>query len=514
MRARQATGLRRDWRRSIGNFVSEELLINVCLREVRAAILESGVLQELFIEQAGARSRVGNIYKGRVIRVLPGLQAAFVNVGLERSAFLHKADVVRGSGPDSDDDDRDADIGERLTEGDERLVQVFKDPLGSKGARLTTRLTLPSRLLVYTPDSSGVAVSARIGDDAERERLRALVEELMAADDRGGYGDCGGYIVRTAAQGASRASLAADRQFLCELWRTVRDNADRVGAAERVYRDLPLAMRMLRDRRNTGLARIRVDSAAMYDRMKRFTDRFVPDMSAVLELHDDRCPLFARHGIEDAVARALERRVPLKSGGYLMIDQTEALTAIDVNTGRYVGHPGEEDIGLRTNLEAAAAIARQLRLRNLGGIIVVDFIDMADAEHRRQLVDALTGFLAADRGRTHVMNVSPLGLVEMSRRRTRDSLERILCRPCPTCEGRGITRTPATVCSEIFREILSRRAQADFGEVLVTAAPEVIDRLLAEDADAVARLERLAGASIRLQSERLHRPERFHVIPM
>ena len=486
--------------------VSEELLINVCMREVRAALVENGVLQELFIERAGGRGLVGNIYKGRVMRVLPGLQASFVNVGLERSAFLHAADIVRGLEEESAGQDRRVDIDALVSEGDELLVQVLKDPLGSKGARLTTFITLPSRLLVLAPGGSGVAVSARIDDDAERERLRNLVESFMEDNDRGGF------IVRTAARGASLENLRADKIFLSRLWETVRETAADARVEEQVHKDLPLETRVLRDRRDNSLERVCVDSVSTFNRMKRFADRFIPDMAEVIEFHDDNRPLFDQYGIEGEIARALDRRVTLKSGGYLIIDQTEALTTIDVNSGSYVGRRDLEDTSLFTNLEAAASIARQLRLRNLGGIIIVDFIDMADEEHRRQLVDALSGYLSADRGMAQVMNVSPLGLVEMSRKRTRDSLERTLCRPCLTCGGRGFTKTPQTVCSEIFREILGQRAQEAFSEVLVLAAPDVIGRLLDEDSGALASLEQLTGASIRLQSERLHGPEQFDVV--
>lgn len=486
--------------------VNEELLINVCLREVRAALLADGVLQELIIERDGGRGFIGNIYKGRVLRVLPGLQAAFVNVGLERSAFLHATDILRGLGDETPERDRGTDIRDLVRDGDELLVQVLKDPLGSKGARLTTFITLPSRLLVFAPNGSGVAVSARINDDEERERLRRLVERAVEFD--------GGFIVRTAAYGAELEELQADMRFLDQQWETIRGSAGNVRAEELVYQDLPLETRVLRDRRDAGLARVRVDSAATFARMKEFADRFNPAMSGVIEHYDGKRPLFDLHGVEDEIDRALDRRVPLKSGGYLMIDQTEALTTIDVNSGRYVGHSDVEDTSLHTNLEAAEAIARQLRLRNLGGIIIVDFIDMVNEEHRRQLVEALTVHLTADQGKTQVMNVSPLGLVEITRKRTRDSLERMLCQPCPTCEGRGFLRTPETVCSEIFREIFGQRAQSDFTEVLVLAGPDVINRLLEEDSGAVARLEELTGTSIRLQSERLHAPEQFDVVPI
>ncbi len=488
--------------------MSQELLVNVCLREVRAALLDKGVLQELFIERAGGRGLVGNIYKGRVSRVLPGLQAAFVDVGLARSAFLHAADVIRGRRDESLERDRDIDIGALVTAGDELLVQVLKDPMGSKGARLTTYITLPSRLLVLAPRGDGVAVSTRIGGDDERERLRVMVESLLstAAD--------GGVIVRTAAIGASQHALQADMEYLHKLWESIQESAAHARAEDIVYRDLPLATRVLRDRRDSELARVCVDSTDTYATMKEFADRFMPAMSELIEHYDDQRPLFDLHGVDDEIERALDRRVPLKSGGYLVIDQTEALTTIDVNSGGYVGHRDPEDTSLRTNLEAVEAIAWQLRLRNLGGIIIVDFIDLVDEEHRRQLVQALSERLSVDRGDTRVMNVSPLGLVEMSRKRTRESLEQMLCQDCPTCEGRGFVRTPETVCNEIFREILGQRAQLEFREVLVLAGPDVINRLLDQESAVVAELEQLTEASIRLQSEQLHLPDQFDVVPV
>ncbi len=486
--------------------MSEELLVNECLREVRAARVANGVLRELFFEPADGGSLVGNIYKGRVARVLPGLQACFVNVGLERSAFLHASDIQRSLGDELPGQKHSRDIAELVREGDELLVQVLKDPMGGKGARLTPFITLPSRLLVFAPMASGVSVSARIGDQ-ERERLRSLVESLAEE------GDSGGLIVRTAARGASVENLRTDRQHLAGLWGTVRANAVGAGVGERVHRDLPLATRLLRDCGGDGLARVRVDSRAMYQRMRRYAEQFIPEMSDIIELHDGGRPLFDAYGIEDEISQALRRRVPLKSGGHLVIEQTEALTTIDVNSGRYVGRRDQEDTSLSTNLEAAEVIARQLRLRDLGGIIIVDFIDLDDEEHRRQLVDELVGHLSDDRGKTRVMNVSPLGLVEISRKRTRDSLERTLCRPCPTCGGRGFTKTPQTVCGEIFREILARRAEEDFAEVLVLAPPDVIGWLADEDAATVASLEDLTGASIRLRSERLQGPEQFDVVP-
>jgi ribonuclease G len=488
--------------------VKGEILVNVTPREVRAALVEDGIVQELLIERASRRGLISNIYKGKVSRVLPGMQAAFIDVGLERTAFLHASDI--GPGADEEPASREAEVGIRdlVEEGAEILVQVLKDPLGTKGARLTTQITIPSRYLVMMPFGSGVRVSARIEEEAERERLRGLIERL--ADPAAP----GGYIVRTAAEGADLGALRSDVELLQKLWYAIEQAAAQAGPTELVHEDLPLPLRVLRDLLSDDTERVRVDSEATFIAMKEFADRFIPELSPVIEHYAGDRPIFDLYGIEDEIQRGLERKVPLKSGGYLMFDQTEAMTTIDVNTGAYVGHRNLEETIFRTNLEAAVAIARQLRLRNLGGIIIIDFIDMVEEEHRAQVLQALSARLAADYAKTQIMEVSSLGLVEMTRKRTRESLEHLLCQACPSCEGRGFVKTAESVCYEIFREILRQHGQFEFQELLVLARPRVIERLLDEESTSVAELEELTGATIRLQSESLYAPDQFDVILM
>ena len=486
----------------------EEILVNVSAREVRAALLENGVLQEVLIERARRRGLISNIYKGRVCRVLPGMQAAFVELGLERTAFLHASDIVRNPHEEAPERESDVNIRELIKDGDEVLVQVLKDPLGTKGARLTTFITIPSRYLVMMPNGEGVGVSARIEADEERERLRQIIEGLTGADAAPGY------IVRTAAEGASAEALRADMLFLEKLWEAIEESIGQSRAGDLVFEDLPLAVRLLRDLLSPEMERVRVDSESTFIRMKEFADRFIPHMSPTIEHYSGERPIFDLYSIEDEIERALGRKVSLKSGGYLIIDQTEAMTTVDVNTGAYVGHRNLEETSFRTNLEAAVAIARQLRLRNLGGIIIIDFIDMLEEEHRRQVLQALVGRLSGDHAKTQIMNVSPLGLVEMTRKRNRESLEHVLCQACPSCEGRGFVKSPETVCYEIFREILRQHAQFDFQELLVLARPEVVERLLDEESQSMAELEELTSAPIRLQSESFQAPDQFDVVLM
>jgi ribonuclease G len=488
--------------------VTEEILINVTSREVRAALLEDGVLQEVLIERASRRSLVGNIYNGRVLRVLPGMQAAFVDIGIERTAFLQASDIARNPYKESSGVEVEINIRELIDEGSDVLVQVVKDPLGTKGALLTTHITIPSRYLVMMPQSNGVGVSARIEDGVERERLRQCVESI--ADT----GIASGYIVRTAAEGASAEAFHADMMFLEKLWQAVKEDSEKTGSGELVHEDLPLAIRVLRDLIGAETKRVRVDSDPVYAQMKDFENWFVPDLSLVIGRHTGERPIFDLYGIEDEIQRALQRKVPLKSGGYLIFDQTEAMTTIDVNTGAYVGHRNLEETIFRTNFEAAVAIARQLRLRNLGGIIIIDFIDMAEEEHRHQISQALIGHLASDHAKTQIMAISPLGLIEMTRKRNRESLEHVLCHACPSCEGRGFVKTSETVCSDIFREILRQHGQFEFQELLVLARPDVIERLLDEESTSVAELQELTGSAIRLQSERLYAPDEFDVVLM
>ncbi len=489
--------------------MSEEILVNVTPRETRVALLENGVLQELYIERARRRGLVGNIYKGRVSRVLPGMQAAFIDVGLERTAFLHASDIAKVAYPEQGlDENHSADIRELLHEGGEILVQVLKDPLGSKGARLTTHISIPSRYLVYLPGGDTVGVSTRIEDDAERERLKGLVEEFKPDKARGGY------ILRTVAEGASLDALRADMLFLNKVWEAIRHDADETSPGGLVHEDLPLPVRILRDLLDAEVDRVRVDSADSFARMRRFAEMFIPEMAPRVEHYSGSRPIFDLYGVEDEIHKALARKVQLKSGGYLIVDQTEAMTTIDVNTGGYVGHSNLEETILKTNLEAAQAIARQLRLRNLGGIIILDFIDMTEDEHKQLVLQALEKSLARDHAKNHISEVSALGLVEMTRKRTRESLEHVLCMPCPTCAGRGSVKTPETVCYEIFREIIRENRQFDAQELLVLASQDVVDFLLDDKSTGLAELEGFIEKPIRLQVESSYTQEQFDVVPM
>ena len=485
----------------------EEILINVTPSEVRAALLENGVLQEVYVERAARRGLISNIYKGRVLRVLPGMQAAFIDIGLERTAFLHASDIAMPNVPENGDEV--PGIRELVREGDEIMVQVVKDPLGNKGARLTTYITLPSRHLVLLPRSDTVGISVRIEDEDERERLRGLVEEMLAENDL----KCGA-IVRTVAEGADREALAADLRYSIRLWEVVKERCSKSSVKTLVHEDLSLPLRVLRDMVTGDVENVLVDSESDYEAMQEFATTYLPEERAEIELYKRRRPIFDLHGIEDEIRRSLDRNIPLKSGGYLIFDQTEAMTTIDVNTGGYVGHRNLEETIYRTNLEAAVAIARQLRLRNLGGIIIIDFIDMEELDHRDNVLKALEQALATDHARHHVTPVSPLGLVEMTRKRTRESLQHVLCEDCPACSGRGFVMTAETACFEIFREIIRQSRQFEFDEVMVLASQDVIELLLDEQARSLAELEEQTGKSIRLQTESLYLQDQFDVVLM
>jgi ribonuclease G len=495
--------------------MSIEILVNIAPREVRAAVLENGALQEVHIERASRRGLVSNIYKGRVSRVLPGMQAAFLDIGLTRTGFLHVADILAPP-PDAGNDaepesTEEADIRALVREGDDVLVQVVKDPLGTKGARLSTHVSLPSRFLVYMPRGTRVGVSSRIESEQERNRLREIVTTLATEHARSGVAR-GGYIVRTAAQGAPLEALHADMVYLERLWAHVREQAAATPAGNLVHEDLPLSIRVLRDELRPQVRRVLVDSPAELARMQGFTRSFMPEFTDRIELHQAALPIFDLHGVEDEISRALEQRVPLKSGGYVVIQQTEAMTTVDVNTGGYVGHRNLEETIFRTNLEAAVAIARQLRIRNLGGIIILDFIDMKDDDHRKALIAALETALSTDRAQTHIANISPLGLVEMTRKRTRESLEHLLCGPCPQCTGRGFVRTAETVCHEIFRELVRQSRQFQSEELVVLAHQDVVGRLLEDEAPVLAELETQLARPIRLQSEPQYGIDQYDVV--
>lgn len=495
--------------------MSEEILINVTPQETRVAVIENGVLAEVYIERARSRGIVGNIYQGRVARILPGMQAAFVEIGLERAAFLHASDVralgvaapdgavTRASNGPAPNPPR---IHELLHDGQEIVVQVVKDPLGSKGARLTTHITLPARYLVYMPYSRHIGISQRIGDDAARERLRALVRAAM------GDADAGGYILRTLAESASEDELKIDIRYLQRVWQACQERIRSAKAGDLIHEELPLALRAMRDIVRANIEKVRIDSRETYAKAGEFVHEFIPEVENRIEYYPGERPIFDLYSVEDEIQKALAGKVLLKSGGYLVIDQTEAMTTIDVNTGAYVGRKNLEETLFKTNLEAAQTIARQLRLRNLGGMIIVDFIDMEDAEHRRAVLRALEKALARDRTKVHMTEMSSLGLVELTRKRTRESLEHVLCQPCPVCQGRGTLKTAQTVCYEIFREILRAARQFGTDEYLVVAAQGVIDVLLDEEAGSLLRLQEFIGRPIQLKVEPLYHQEQYDIV--
>ncbi|MDC8011907.1 ribonuclease G [Tahibacter soli] len=493
--------------------MSEEILINVTPRETRVAVVENGMLQEVHIERALRRGYVGNIYKGKVSRVMPGMQAAFVEIGLERAAFLHASDIVRAAPSLVGDAGENGGgqpaatppILDLVREGHEVVVQVVKDPIGGKGARLTTHLSIPSRYLVLLPYSRMVGVSVRIEDDGERARLKETLQAL-------GRDSQLGYIVRTNADGQSDEALAEDVDYLGRLWQAVQEGIAAAKVGERIYEDLPLSMRALRDLMRRDIEKVRVDSRETFDKTLHFAQQFMPELVERIEHYPGERPIFDLYGVEDEIQRALKKEVPLKSGGYLIVDQTEAMTTVDVNTGGFLGHRNLEETVYKTNLEAAQAAARQLRLRNLGGIIIIDFIDMTDEEHKRQVLRTLEKALSRDHAKTTVYDMSPLGLVEMTRKRTMESLERQLCEPCPECGGRGSLKTAETVTYEIFREITRAVRQFDAEKLLVLAAPKVVSRILDEESAAVAELEEFVRKTIRFQPEEHYSQEQFDVV--
>lgn len=490
--------------------MSEELLINITPQETRIAFVENGVLQEVHIERARKRGLVGNVYRGRVSRVLPGMQAAFVDIGLERTAFLHASDIL------CENDNNNNDSAERcveqintlLREGQEIMVQVAKDPLGTKGARLTTHISIPARYLVYMPGSKHVGVSQRIEDETERERLKNTVREIAEQAAPGGF------IIRTAGEGAPAEALEKDVLFLNKLWTEMQERLKENSNTRLIHEDMPLVMRTMRDLADTDIEKVRIDSRETFLKVHKFASKFIPGLAGRIEHYSGERPIFDLYAVEDEIQKALGRKVMLKSGGYLIIDQTEAMTTIDVNTGAFVGHRNLEETIFKTNLEAAQAIARQLRLRNLGGIIIIDFIDMEDLEHRRQVLRSLEKSLERDHAKTHISEVSSLGLVQMTRKRTRESLEHILCESCPTCGGRGTLKTPETVCYEIYREIMREARQYDARQLLVLASQEVVDLLLDEESTSVAELEEFIGRPINFQVESLYTQEQFDVVLM
>ena len=466
------------------------------------AVTEQGAVQELHVERDSSRGLVGNVYLGRVCRVLPGMQSAFVEIGLTRAAFLHIADIWSAR----NDEATERPIERILSEGQTLLVQVVKDPIGSKGARLSTQVSVAGRLLVYLPQDPHIGISQRIEDEAEREQLREKLQALIPP------GETGGFIVRTVAEAATESELRADIEYLVTLWKQIQQAAQSAAAQAVLYQDLSLATRVLRDLVTDSTERIIVDSRETFEKLTAFASRYTRQALPILEHYTGERPLFDLFAVEDEIEKALARRVDLKSGGYLIIDQTEALTTIDVNTGGFVSGRSFDDTIFKTNLEASLAIARQLRLRNLGGIIIVDFIDMESQEHRDAVLAEFRKALARDRTRVTVNGFSQLGLVEMTRKRTRESLAHVLCEACPVCGGRGALKTAQTVCYEILREILRSERQFSAKEYRILASQKVIDLFLDEEADSLTQLGDFIAKPISMQVETAYMQEQYDVI--
>jgi ribonuclease G len=482
--------------------MNEQILINVTPQETRVAITEQGAVQELHVERDSSRGLVGNIYLGRVCRVLPGMQSAFVEIGLARAAFLHVADIWNAR----NGSDAERPIEKILSEGQTLLVQVVKDPIGSKGARLSTQISIAGRLLVYLPQDPHIGISQRIEDEAEREHLREKVHSLIPP------GETGGFIVRTVAEAASDGELGADIEYLITLWKQIQIAAQTAPPQALLYQDLSLATRVLRDLVTSTTERIIVDSRETFTRLHDFATKYTRQALPILEHYMGERPLFDLFAVEEEIERALARRVDLKSGGYLIIDQTEALTTVDVNTGGFVSGRSFDDTIFKTNLEAAQSIARQLRLRNLGGIIIVDFIDMESVEHRDAVLAEFRKALARDRTRVTVNGFSQLGLVEMTRKRTRESLAHVLCEPCPICEGRGELKAPQTICYEILREIMRTHRQFNAKEYRILASQKVIDLFLEDEAASLTQLGDFIAKPISMQVESAYTQEQYDVI--
>ena len=487
--------------------MSENLLVNITPQETRVALILQGSVQELHIERTTSRGRAGNIYLGKVVRVLPGMQSAFIDIGLERAAFLHVADIWEARSHNGTTSAIQP-IEKLLFDGQAIMVQVVKDPIGTKGARLSTQISIAGRMLVYLPQDSHIGISQRIGNEVERELLREKVQKLMSPEEKGGF------IIRTMAEEASETDLAMDVSYLRKTWAHIALQAKSLPPPALLYQDLSLAQRVLRDFVHDDTASIQIDSRENFVKLTEFADAYTPSVLPKMVHYTGERPLFDLYGVEEEIERALGRRVDLKSGGYLIIDQTEAMTTIDVNTGSYVNGRNFDDTIFKTNLEAAHAIVRQLRLRNLGGIIILDFIDMENLEHRQSVLSELHKALARDRTKLTVSGFSALGLVEVTRKRTRESLAHILCETCPACSGKGQVKTPRTVSYEILRELLREAKQFNPREFRILASQLVIDLFLEEESQHLAMLGDFIGKPISLQVESTYHQEQYDIILM
>ena len=491
--------------------MQQDILINWSPQETRVAIIEHGAVQELHVERTLERGLVGNVYLGKVSRVLPGMQSAFIDIGLERAAFLHVADVWN---PPAEGETISAaratqsqtPIERQVFEGQSLMVQVIKDPIGSKGARLSTQISIAGRLLVFLPQDDHIGVSQKI-PLAQREELRNRMQSLCGSQG-------GGFILRTNAEDASDSELAEDIAYLRKAWARIKEASVTLPAQSLLHQDLNLLQRVLRDFVGEGTQTIRVDSREQFDALHAFGAEFMPMAAQKLQHYKGERPIFDLYSVDEEISKALGRRVDLKSGGYLIVDQTEALTTVDVNTGGYVGARNFDDTIFKTNLEAAQAIARQLRLRNLGGIIIADFIDMGREDHKEEVLAEFKKQLQRDRVKTMAGGFSQLGLVEMTRKRTRESLAHMLCEPCAACEGKGIVKTARSVAYDIFREILREARQFHPREFRIVASPKVIELFLDEESQHLAGLSEFIGKPVSLQSETAMGQEQFDIVLM
>ncbi len=505
--------------------MSVELLVNVAPFETRIARIENGQAEELYIERERERGLKGNIYKGRVQRVLPGIQAAFVDIGMEKAGFLYAGDIVSQEKPEpelpnmdenQDESDREQQaeetsgrrqappIASLIREGQEQIVQVSREPISSKGPRLTTQIGLAGRYLVYLPSLDHVGIARRLEDQTERARLLAIGETLHPKQ--------GGIIIRTVAEGRSETEMRQDLDFLLRLWADIEKRSKNAAPGSMIHKELNLYLRVMRDYVDDEVQKIHIDSREAYDSMKKFARRFMPEVAKKLYYYPGNRPIFDVYGVETEIERALQRRVPLKSGGHLVIDQTEALIAVDVNSGSFVGSRNMEETGFKTNLEAVHEIVHQLRLRNLGGIIVVDFIDMEEDENKQTLMEVLKEALARDKAKTHIVQLSELGLVEMTRKRTRDSLGRILLTECSHCLSIGYSKSPTTICYQLFREVVAESRAYPCEKLMVIAHPSIIDLLLGEESEGIEQLEHFLNKEITLQSDEDFAPDHYEVV--
>jgi len=485
--------------------MAEEIFINISANETRVGVVEQGLLQEIFIERTETKSIIGNIYKGKVVRILPGMQSAFVDIGQEKAAFMHVTDLIDGHEVvDKEPSAKHPAITSLVYDGQELLVQVTKEPIGTKGARITSNLSIASRYLVYLSGSSHIGISQRIEDQVERKRLTGILGDLSDCDE--------GFIVRTAAENAKGEDIIKDAGYLRSRWEGIRSQALVAKSPELVYEDLPLPLRVMRDIINANTTGILVDHSETHTVLGRFLSDYIPEKKTCLkEIPSDQV-LFDMHQLDDQIEAALDRKVPLKSGGYLVIDQTEAMTTVDVNTGAYVGKKDLEDTIYRTNLEAAAAIPRHLRLRNIGGIVIIDFIDMINKEQKRQVLRMLEKGQQSDRVKCNITQISELGLVEMTRKRTYGSLLKTICEPCKVCDGRGFIKSAESVCQEIFKNLQRKANEVTGKECLIMASQTVVDRLIDEQIDNVRELAKLLDTAISFQVEPGYTQEQYDIV--